>query len=131
MEDHLANDCFISVHRNQINPQLHPKSTLTFAYGGGKYQKMTRQMEGDDNVLRTKILIEINNDFHQGDKLNFALDSDILTELIRCFDDEDNVIRELASRAIIKSAGTELGREILVKDEIVPKIRDLFNDSVV
>ena len=88
-------------------------------------------MEGDDNVLRTKILIEINNDFHQGDKLNFALDSDILTELIRCFDDEDNVIRELASRAIIKSAGTELGREILVKDEIVPKIRDLFNDNVV
>jgi hypothetical protein len=88
-------------------------------------------MEGDDNVLRTKILIEINNDFHQGDKLNFALDSEILSELIRCFDDEDNVIRELASRAIIKSAGTELGREILVKDEIVPKIRDLFNDGVV
>jgi hypothetical protein len=67
---------------------------------------MTRQMEGDDNVLRTKILIEINNDFHQGDKLNFALDSEILNELVRCFEDEDNVIRELASRAIIKSAGT-------------------------
>jgi hypothetical protein len=63
-------------------------------------------MEGDDNVLRTKILIEINNDFHQGDKLNFALDSEILNELVRCFEDEDNVIRELASRAIIKSAGT-------------------------
>jgi len=36
----------------------------------------------DDNVLREKILIEINNDFHQGDKLNAALDSDVLYELI-------------------------------------------------
>jgi hypothetical protein len=39
MEENLANDCFISVHRNQINPQLHPKSTLTFAHGNLKYRK--------------------------------------------------------------------------------------------
>jgi hypothetical protein len=31
-----------------------------------------------DNVLRTKILREINEEFHQGDKLNAALDSEIL-----------------------------------------------------
>lgn len=84
MEENLANDCFISVHRNQINPQLHPKSTLTFAHGNLKYHKISRQMaeKVDDNVLREKILIEINNDFHQGDKLNAALDSDVLYELI-------------------------------------------------
>ena len=92
---------------------------------------MTRQMAGEDNVLRTKILIEINNDFHQGDKLNVALESDILTELVRCFDDEDDIIRELASRAIIKSAGTETGRFVLIRDEYVPRIRDLFDDKVV
>lgn len=131
MEENLANDCFISIHRNQINPQLHPKSTLTFAHGDRRYDKMTRQMASEDNVLRTKILIEINNDFHQGDKLNFALESDIIMELVRCFDDEDDVIRELASRAIIKSAGSETGRFVLIRDEYVPKIRDLFDDKVV
>lgn len=64
-----------------MNPVLHPKSTLTFAHGSRKYgkskldcvlwltflfllDKMARQMEGDDNVLRTKILQEINEDFH-------------------------------------------------------------------
>lgn len=88
-------------------------------------------MGGDDNILRTKILKEINEDFHQGDKLNFAVESDILAELVRCFEEKDDVIRELASRAIIKTAGTEKGRYILVEDEIVPKIRNLFNDSVV
>ena len=59
------------------------------------------------------------------------MDSEILLELVRCFDEEDQVIRELGSRAIIKVAGTEKGRIILIEDEIIPKIRDLFNDSVV
>jgi hypothetical protein len=38
-------------------------------------EKMCREMSGKDDVLRTKVLIEINEDFHQGDKLNFALES--------------------------------------------------------
>ena len=40
-------------------------------------------MSGEDNVLRTKILKEINEDFHQGDKLNSAFNSsDLLFELV-------------------------------------------------
>ena len=46
---------------------------------------MTDEMQGDDNILRTKVLKEINEDFHQADKLNFALDSGILEQLIKCF----------------------------------------------
>jgi len=70
MEETLENSCFISVHRNQINPILQPKSTLTFAYDYRKWDKLQRQMGSDDNKLRTKILIEINEDFHDGSKLN-------------------------------------------------------------
>lgn len=33
MEETLSNPRFIACHRNQINPELHVKSTLTFAYG--------------------------------------------------------------------------------------------------
>ena len=69
--------------------------------------KLSRQMGSNDNVLRTKILREINEEFHQGDKLNFALDSEILEQLVKCFDEEDKTIRELASRAVIKVASTE------------------------
>ena len=88
-------------------------------------------MSGNDNILRTKILTEINEDFHQGDKLSNALDTELLNELVSCFTEEDETIRELASRAIIKVAGTEKGRVILVEEEIVPKIRELFNDPEV
>jgi hypothetical protein len=39
MEETLSNDRFISLHRNQINPQAMPMSTLTFAYGNLRYGK--------------------------------------------------------------------------------------------
>ena len=42
MEETLENSCFITLHRNQINPLLQPKSTLTFAYSDGKYRKCLR-----------------------------------------------------------------------------------------
>lgn len=48
---------------------------------------------------------------------------------MRCFEEDDNTIRELASRAIIKVASTEKGRATLVDLEIVPMIKDLFNDE--
>jgi len=62
---------------------------------------MCREMAGKDDVLRRKVLIEINEDFHQADKLNFALQSTILKQLVKCFSESDNVIRELASRAVL------------------------------
>lgn len=45
-------------------------------------------MGTDDNVLRTKILIEINEDFHDGAKTDTALDIDgLLQEIIKCFEE--------------------------------------------
>ena len=39
MEETLSNSRFITYHRNQVNPQADPPSTLTFAYGTSKYSK--------------------------------------------------------------------------------------------
>lgn len=88
-------------------------------------------MEGKDDVLRKKVLIEINEDFHQADKLNFALESTILKELVKTFKEADNEIRELGSRAVLKVANTEKGRSMLVENKIVSDIRKLFDDSEV
>lgn len=41
MEETLTHSRFISYHRNQANPQPHPESTLTFAYGNLKYGKQS------------------------------------------------------------------------------------------
>lgn len=94
-------------------------------------------MAENDNVLRTKILQEVNQEFSDGGRIYKALESDadpyLLTELFACFDEEDETIRELASRAIIKVASTELGRMTLCEDEsgLLQAIRKLFDDPVV
>ena len=106
--------------------------------------KLQRLMGTDDNVLRTKILVEINEDFHDASKVNQAIEPKYegegeeavelpttLNELVRCFEEEDETIRELASRAIIKVASTEKGRQTLIELEIIPMIKDLFNDEVI
>ena len=76
-------------------------------------------MKTQDDVLKRKVLIEINEDFHQGDKVNFALVSGILTEMVRCFTDKDDVIRELATRGVLPVAQTELGRVTIVQNNLV------------
>jgi len=39
-------------------------SVLTFAYQGGKYDKFNYQLQSNDDTLRTKVLIELNEDYH-------------------------------------------------------------------
>ena len=60
-----------------------------------------------------------------------ALDAKILEELVKSFKEKDNVIRELASRAVLKIACTENGRETLIKQKTVADIKGLFDDSEV
>ena len=42
MEETLQHDEFISLHRNQVNTVLFPKSTLTFAINEYHYEKLAR-----------------------------------------------------------------------------------------
>jgi len=87
-------------------------------------------MKSNDSTLRKKVLHEINEDFHQADKLNEALDSGILMCLVYCCREQDNVTRELASRAILKIANTEKGRVTLVSSRSLAIIANLFDDNV-
>lgn len=74
----MDNARFISHHRAKPNPVDDPESSLTFAFGSSKFNKIVVQMKSDDMILRKKCLEEINEDFHSADKLNEALDHGIL-----------------------------------------------------
>ena len=113
---------------------------MTFAYGSLRYGKfrvlfilveqLDANLKSKDDVLRKKVLIEINEDFHQADKMNFALESDILVQLISCFQDKDSAIRELGARAVLKVTNTEMGRVIFVSNNLIEVTATLFNDPV-
>ena len=91
---------------------------------------MVNELDSDDAVLRKKILLEINEDFHQADKLNFALESEILNQLLKCFSDNDSTTRELASRAVLKICNTEMGRVVFVQNQLIELTASLFDDPV-
>ena len=50
-----------------------------------------------DHELRKKVLIEINEDFSDAERVNICLSSGMIEELVGCFTDDAVVIRELAS----------------------------------
>jgi hypothetical protein len=89
------------------------------------------QLQHGDNVLRKKVLIEVNEDFHQADNVNEALTTDILVEFTKACTEEDDTIRELASRTLVAIANSSWGREVLVKNKLLQHISDLFEDKVV
>jgi hypothetical protein len=62
MESFLTNDELIAAHRAQINPVPFPEHCLTFAHDVFRYDKMRQELETSDDILRRKILIEINED---------------------------------------------------------------------
>lgn len=55
----------------------------------------------------------------------------MIEQLVKCFKDSDETIRELASRGIMQVACVERGREYIVKHWIVTDVAALFEDQVV
>ena len=45
-----------------------------------------------DNGLRTKVLMEVNEDYHDAAVVSNSLESGMIEQLIVCFGDEDNTI---------------------------------------
>ena len=93
-------------------------------------EMLDKNLLSNDNVLRTKVLVEVNEDFHQADLVNQALDSNILASLVMCFKDTDDVIRELASRAVLKVTNVEMGRVVFVANTLIQVTASLFDDQV-
>lgn len=91
---------------------------------------MTLQLQGTDHILRKKVLIEINEDFHRSDFVVASLKTDLLNELIKCCKEDDDSRRELASSAVMKVAGTEEGRQSLIDKKYLKDITILLRDQV-
>jgi hypothetical protein len=91
---------------------------------------MARQLHGDDQILRHKVLIEINEDFHRSDFVVLSLQFPLLKELMAACKEEDDVRRQLASAAVMKVAGTEVGRQKLIENSYLTDIALLLRDPV-
>ncbi|EGR29633.1 rtdr1-prov protein, putative [Ichthyophthirius multifiliis] len=131
MENHLSNDRIISYHRNKLDYIESPENSLQFAFGDRRYEKMARQLVQETDILKLKILTEINEDFRRSDFINLALlSSDILEVLIKHFQDKSQNIRELASRSIVQVCSLNYGRDRIIEKAHIHNICSLIDDNV-
>jgi len=130
MEDYLEYDQLIAFHRNQENPKEQPESCLSFAYETFRYDKMTKQLQSKDNILRTKVFIEINEDMRHLTKVVEITRSTLPAEIRRALKDPNHTIRELASRAFIGPTFVVEGQRFLISKGIVQEISELFDDKI-
>ena len=92
---------------------------------------MVEELKTDDHILRTKVLIELNEDLHRGDKINKGLETELLKELFKALQEKDDKRRTLASSAIMLIANNQTGREQIFEAQKITNIRMLFDDEIV
>lgn len=136
---------------NTVGHFLNPSEKLVHELAGAPFTIFTEKVNEDeedahrnkpkiatsinygtlDTDLRTKVLVEVNEDYHDAQKVSHTLKSGMIEELVKCFKEENDTIRELASSAIKKVANVEKGREYIVENKIIVDVTKLFEDEVV
>ena len=61
MEETIRADQLISCHRNRPDYVPSPENSLQLAFGDLQYSKFYRELESSDDVLKLKVLKELND----------------------------------------------------------------------
>ena len=61
------------------------------SYGGTRVESFVKPMVKDKD-LRTKVLTEVNLDYHDAQLIANSLNSGMIEELVKCFEEDDTVI---------------------------------------
>mmetsp|Transcript_17292 Transcript_17292/g.15193 ORF Transcript_17292/g.15193 Transcript_17292/m.15193 type:complete len:99 (-) Transcript_17292:41-337(-) len=98
MEQYLTNDRQIAYRRAKMDYVDPDENTLRFAYEDGRHDKMSYELKYKDDVLKLKVLEEINEDFRDMTKVIKAINtSDVIHVLIKHLENSVNKIRGLSS----------------------------------
>ena len=102
MEERISNDRQIASHCIRQGYKPSPENTLQLAYGDHRYENFAYELSYVSDILKLKTLKEISEDFHGGDNITLALlSSQLLEVLIEHFDNKNDEIRKLVSRAVV------------------------------
>jgi hypothetical protein len=132
MESHITVDRKLAAHRDRYEPPAHPANTLLFAYEDRRFNKMARELRDSDDILKLKILIELNQDLINGNKLVLSeMTSDLSEVLVAHFDDKNDEIREMSVRALAQMCKIMVTRRLSLKRYYPSDFKKMINDPVV
>lgn len=107
-----------------------PVDSLQLAYGDRRYVKMTKELSHGTDVIRVKVLNELNEDFRRSDFITLSLQSsEILKALVALLAHTSAEIRLLVVRLLNQMCMTQLGRDTIVAIESLSHIINTINDT--
>jgi hypothetical protein len=131
MEENLSFDRQIGYRRAKMDFVEPPKNTLRFAYEDGRHDKMSYELQKEEDILKLKVLNEINEDVRDMTKIIKMINtSDVIHVLIRHLENPVNEIRLLASQSMIEICHIFRGREEIIKYKYIKNLSKLSDDAL-
>ncbi len=131
MEENLTFDRQIAhrrAHYDYVDPH---KNTLRFAYEDARFGKMAKELKYDDDILKLKVLKEINEDLRDPTKIVRAMNtSDLIHMLVYHLENKDDEIRRLSSQSMKEICSVFRGREQIIENDYIKNLAKLVDDAI-
>eukprot|EP00039_Didymoeca_costata_P012020 m.171932 g.171932 ORF g.171932 m.171932 type:complete len:361 (+) comp15359_c0_seq8:201-1283(+) len=113
-----------------LPPDVNPiKASL--AFGNRAVPRLDRELQAKDLLTVQKSLYALCDALRNPKNISSSLETDITKTLQELLTQQDHVVRELATEALVHIAGHELGRTAIVNKKIMVNLVDLFSDQVI
>jgi len=131
MEENLTYDRQIAYRRAKKDYQDPPVNTLRFAYEDGRFGKMADELKYQDDILKLKVLKEINEDLRDPTKIVRAMNtSDLVHMLVYHLENKNDEIRRLASQTMKEVCSVYRGREQILTNNYIKNLAKLVDDVI-
>lgn len=131
MEENLSLDRQIAYRRAKNDYEDPPENTLRFAYEDGRHEKMAHELKYNDDILKLKVLKEVNEDLRDPIKILRAINtSDLIHMLVYHLENKNDEIRRLASQAMKEICSVYRGREQILVNDYIKNLAKLVDDVI-
>lgn len=131
MEEGLTLDRQIAFRRAKMDYEDPPVNTIRFSYEDGRFDKMAHELKYSDDVLKLKVLREINEDLRDMTKVIRAMNtSDVVHVLVYHLENKHDEIRLLASQTMTEICYVMRGRELIITNDYIKKLAKLSDDHI-
>lgn len=131
MEENLSHDRQIAYRRAKNDYEEPPKNTLRFAYEDGRFEKMAEELKYQDDILKLKVLKELNEDLRDPTKIVRAINtSELVHMLVYHLENKDDEIRRLASQSMKEICHVYRGREQIMLNDYIKNLAKLVDDVI-
>jgi len=104
---------------------------MRFAYEDGRFEKMAEELKFKDDILKLKVLREINEDVRDPTKIVRAINtSDLVHMLVYHLENKNDEIRRLASQSMKEICSVYRGREQILVNDYIKNLAKLVDDQI-